>query len=118
MKKLLFVALILLVAWAVFAQDNEPAARLDLTKVEITGLVYGPDVATPAAIVSSNNVSSIVYEGRLYWVANDGPWPSISGDRALRRIPESERLSVASINSGGVTMSYQGRTVTKKLKAR
>ncbi len=125
MKKFILAAAVTLVLFAfcaiVFATDK-PAA-FDLDKAEVTGLVYGSGakdspVSGAAAIVSQNNVSTFVRANSVYLLTDGVITSQVTGKLALERMLDSEKLSVAEINSAGVTLTHKGRTVTVPLRRR
>ena len=118
MKKFLLAVGILLATCVAFAQDANPAVDFDLSSAEVTGLIYGPGASSASAIVSSSNSSSIIYENSLYWVDNGQITSRLIGDNVIEKVPEGDRLSVANINSSGVTLTYRGETLTIPLKGR
>lgn len=116
------VTMVLFVFCAIVFASGKPAA-FDLDKTEVTGLVYGSGtksspVSGAAAIISQNDVSTFVRANSVYLLTDGVITSRVSGERALSRLLDSEKLSVADINSAGVTLTHQGRTITVPLRRR
>lgn len=102
----------LIVVTMTAAVGQEVVKLFEPEKAVVTGLTYG--TSQGAAIIDS----TLVFEGKTYWVKDGKIGSSVAGKRALKRIPVSDLLTVAAVTSRGVTITYRGKTVTRPLKAR